>query len=45
MELIIVLLIYFMACFLLMKFEWKQVYQSKHKLRRKNRYKDVEEKE
>ena len=44
MDLIIVILIYIAACFLLMSYERKQAHRSKSKLRRNKECKDVEEK-
>ena len=44
MGLILFLLIYITACFLLMRYERKQAYRSKSKLRRNKELKDVEEK-
>ena len=43
MDLMIVLLIYIMACVLLMRYEGKQAVRSKSKLRRNKELKDVEE--
>lgn len=44
MDLIITILVYITACFLLMRYEGKQAYRSKSKIRRKKELKDVEEK-
>ena len=44
MDLMIVILIYSTACFLLMRYEGKQAYRSKSKLRRNKELRDVEEK-
>ena len=44
MDLIIVLLIYMLACLLLMKYEAKQACPNKRKIRREKELKDVEEK-
>ena len=44
MDLMVVLLTYIVACFLLMNYERKQAHRSKSKLRRNKEFKHVEEK-